>query len=57
MRTFDYSAGPAKLLTPEIIRLLTSIHEHKVMCNIRRHENALEGNVTGIARVWRGHPR
>lgn len=29
MRTFDYSVSPAKLLTPEVIGLLTSIHEHK----------------------------
>lgn len=29
MRTFSYSISPEKLLTPEIIGLLTSIHEHK----------------------------
>lgn len=29
MRDFDYQYAPAKLFTPEIIRLLTSIHEHK----------------------------
>jgi Fic family protein len=29
MRDFDYQKNPAKLLTPEIVQLLTSIHEHK----------------------------
>ena len=29
MRDFDYSNAPATLLTPEIVHLLTSIHEHK----------------------------
>lgn len=29
MRLFDYSASPARLLTPEIVGLLSAIHEHK----------------------------
>ena len=29
MKVFDYQKAPTKLLTPEIVRLLTSIHEHK----------------------------
>ncbi len=29
MRDFDYQKAPTKLLTPEIVHLLTSIHEHK----------------------------
>lgn len=29
MKVFDYQNAPEKLLTPEIVRLLTSIHEHK----------------------------
>ncbi len=29
MRIFDYVTGPEKLMTPEIVRLLGSLHEHK----------------------------
>lgn len=29
MRTFDYSKAPEKLFTPEIIQMITKIHEHK----------------------------
>lgn len=29
MREFDYIACPAKLLTPEIVQMVASIHEHK----------------------------
>ena len=29
MRDFDYIASPAKLLTPEIVQMVSSIHEHK----------------------------
>ena len=29
MRKFDYTNIPTKLLTPEIVQMLTSIHEHK----------------------------
>lgn len=29
MRDFDFSASPAKLLTPEIVQMVSSIHEHK----------------------------
>lgn len=29
MRNFDYTKEPEKLLTPEIVQMITSIHEHK----------------------------
>lgn len=29
MRTFDYIKIPEKLLTPEIVQMVASIHEHK----------------------------
>ena len=29
MRDFDFIASPAKLLTPEIVQMVSSIHEHK----------------------------
>ena len=29
MRDFDYIASPAKLLTPEIVQMVGSVHEHK----------------------------
>ena len=29
MRNFDYITNPAKLLTPEIVQMVGSIHEHK----------------------------
>ena len=29
MRDFDYIASLAKLLTPEIVQMVSSIHEHK----------------------------
>ena len=29
MREFDYITSPAKLLTPEIVQMVGSIHEHK----------------------------
>ena len=29
MRNFDYKNAPAKLLTPEIVQMICSIHEHK----------------------------
>lgn len=29
MRRFDYTTSPAKLLTPEIVQMVGSIHEHK----------------------------
>ena len=29
MRTFDYITDPEKLLTPEIVQMTGSIHEHK----------------------------
>ena len=40
MRDFDYIAGPAKLLTPEIVQMVGSIHEHK-----GKQELFLEANV------------
>lgn len=29
MRMFDYKKAPEKLLTPEIVQMVASIHEHK----------------------------
>ena len=29
MKTFDYIKVPEKLLTPEIVQMVASIHEHK----------------------------
>ena len=29
MRSFDYIKAPEKLLTPEIVQMVASIHEHK----------------------------
>lgn len=29
MRNFDYITNPAKLLTPEIVQMVGSIHKHK----------------------------
>ena len=29
MRSFDYIKVPEKLLTPEIVQMIASIHEHK----------------------------
>ena len=40
MRDFDYIANPAKLLTPEIVQMVSSIHEHK-----GKQELFLEANV------------
>ena len=40
MRDFDYIASPAKLLTPEIVQMVSSIHEHK-----GKQELFLEANV------------
>ena len=40
MRDFDYIASPAKLLTPEIVQMVSSIHEHK-----GKQELFLESNV------------
>ena len=40
MRDFDYIASPAKLLTPEIVQMIASIHEHK-----GKQELFLEANV------------
>ena len=40
MRTFDYTMNAAKLLTPEIVQLIGSIHEHK-----GKQELFLEANI------------
>ena len=40
MRDFDYIASPAKLLTPEIVQMVSRIHEHK-----GKQELFLEANV------------
>ncbi len=40
MRDFDFIVSPAKLLTPEIVQMVSSIHEHK-----GRQELFLEANV------------
>ena len=40
MRAFDYIASPAKLLTPEIVQMVGSIHEHK-----GKQELFLEANI------------
>lgn len=40
MRTFDYIKSPAKLLTPEIVQMVGSIHEHK-----GKQELFLEANI------------
>lgn len=40
MRNFDYTNAPANLLTPEIVQMLASIHEHK-----GKQELFMEANV------------
>ena len=40
MRDFDFIVSPAKLLTPEIVQTVSSIHEHK-----GKQELFLEANV------------
>lgn len=40
MREFDYITNPAKLLTPEIVQMVGSIHEHK-----GKQELFLEANI------------
>ena len=40
MRNFDYITNPAKLLTPEIVQMIGSIHEHK-----GKQELFLEANI------------
>lgn len=34
MRDFDYITSPTKLLTPEIVQMVGSIHEHKGKSNL-----------------------
>jgi Fic family protein len=43
MRDFDYQNAPAKLLTCEIVQLLTSIHEHK-----GKQELFIEANIDDL---------
>lgn len=40
MRYFDYKKAPEKLLTPEIVRMVGNIHEHK-----GKQELFLEANI------------
>ena len=40
MKNFDYITNPAKLLTPEIVQMVGSIHEHK-----GKQELFLEANI------------
>ena len=40
MRNFDYTKTPERLLTPEIVQMVTSIHEHK-----GKQELFLEDNI------------
>ena len=40
MRDFDFIVSPAKLLTPEIVQMVSRIHEHK-----DKQELFLEANV------------
>ena len=47
MRDFDYIASPAKLLTPEIVQMVGSIHEHK-----GKQELFLEANVDELNGVY-----
>ena len=44
MRDFDYMASPAKLLTPEIVQMVGSIHEHK-----GKQELFLEANIDAVS--------
>ncbi len=48
MRDFDYIASPAKLLTPEIVQMVGSIHEHK-----GKQELFLEANVDELKTLFR----
>lgn len=43
MRTFDYKMNPQKLLIPEIVQMIGSIHEHK-----GKQELFLEANVDDL---------
>ena len=48
MRLFDYEQAPVRLLTPEIVQLIASIHEHK-----GRQELFLEANVVSALSLAR----
>lgn len=55
MRTFSYSTSPEKLLTPEIIGLLTSIHEHNgkqdLFLNAKKDVLATLGDIARVQSV------
>lgn len=44
MRKFDYAKSAANLLTPEIVRMLTAIHEYKGRQDLFIAENSDEFN-------------
>ena len=46
MRLFDYKKEPEKLLTPEIVQMVSSIHEHK-----GKQELFLEANIDELKRL------
>ena len=46
MRNFDYITNPAKLLTPEIVQMVGSIHEHK-----GKQELFLEANIDELKKL------
>ena len=46
MKNFDYITNPAKLLTPEIVQMVGSIHEHK-----GKQELFLEANIDGKRKI------
>ena len=46
MRLFDYKKEPEKLLTSEIVRMVSSIHEHK-----GKQELFLEANIDELKRL------
>ena len=43
MRDFDYITSPARLLTPEIVQMVGSIHKHK-----GKQELFLEANIDEV---------
>ena len=55
MHEFDYTATPAKLLTPEVIALIAAIHEHKgkqdLFLNAKRGVLATLGSIARIQSV------
>lgn len=55
MRVFDYTEAPATLLTPEITRLLSAIHEHKgkqeLLLSAKKDSLAVLGRIARIQSV------